>query len=83
MINRATVRGGDGWLGLTLFDLLDIACRQGGEARALASYYATRYGADAPVMARMARADVIERGRDTRAALYADALAILRMVQVR
>ena len=59
------------------FDLLDIASRQCGEARALASYYAARYGVDAPALARMARADVIQRGRHTRAVLYARALAIL------
>jgi len=60
------------------FDLLDIACRQGAEARALASHYVARYGVDAPALARIARADVVERGRETRAALYAGALAILR-----
>lgn len=66
-----------------LLDLLDIASRQGGEARALASHYAARYGADAPIIARMACADVTERGRTTRAAVYADALAILDHAQAR
>jgi hypothetical protein len=64
-------------------DLLDIACRQGHEARALASRYVARYGVDAPALARMALADVRERGRHARAALYAEAIAILAIQQPR
>ncbi|MBW6524909.1 hypothetical protein KZ810_15535 [Sphingomonas sp. RHCKR47] len=57
--------------------MLDIACRIRGEARTLASRYVTRYGADALVLARMARADVSERGRADRALLYDSAITLL------
>jgi hypothetical protein len=62
-----------------LLDLLDIACRAGAEPRALASLYVTRYGIDALVLARMAHADVVERSRDDRAALYTAVIAILML----
>ncbi len=77
VVNAATLRARTGWQSSMSFDLLDIACRIRGEARALASRYVTRYGADALVLARMARADVSERGRADRASLYDAAITLL------
>ncbi|WP_143051800.1 hypothetical protein [Sphingomonas palmae] len=62
-----------------LRSLLDIACGQRAEVRALASTYVARYGPDALALARMARADLLERGRCARAALYDQAIDLLAL----
>ena len=59
------------------FDLFEIACRTRGEARVLASRHVSRYGPDALALARIARADVTERGRVDRATLYDAVIALL------
>ncbi|WP_019517717.1 hypothetical protein [Sphingomonas sp. Mn802worker] len=61
------------------FDLFDIACDQRAEVRTLASTYVARYGGDALPLARMARTDVLERGRHARAALYDQVIHLLRL----
>ncbi|WP_294192664.1 hypothetical protein [uncultured Sphingomonas sp.] len=57
--------------------MFEIACGQRAEVRALASAHVARYGADALSLARMARADVVERGRHARAVLYDEAIGLL------
>lgn len=64
------------------FDLFEIACSQRAEVRALASAHVARYGADALSLARMAREDVVERGRHARAVLYDEAIELLELCNV-
>ena len=79
MVNRATVRGRGGWRSSMSLNLLENACGQHAEVRVLASTYVARYGPDALALAQMARADVLNRGRRARAALYDQAINLLAL----